>query len=88
MKFRRITKDSPMTLPLAEVVGIVLHWTAGHYRQVFHDYHFCIGPEGEILQNDADLPGTTIFHTWRRNTGTIGIAACAMAGATAFAYMG
>lgn len=81
-QFRQITTKSPLRLPKADVIGIVLHWTAGHYRQMFGDYHFLIGPEGEIYQNELASPGFPAQHTYRRNTGRIGISAMAMAGAT------
>lgn len=59
---------------------IYLHWTAGHYEQVFDDYHICIEGDGTMcLMADLD---ETLNHTWRRNTGSIGIALCCCVGAT------
>ena len=55
---------------------IYLHWTAGRYDTAFPDYHINITGDGRIL-----IPSTcfskTLSHTWRRNTGSIGIALCA-----------
>ena len=51
---------------------IYLHWTAGHYDQHFCDYHISIGQNGDImLMNDLD---NVVNHTWKRNTGAIGVA--------------
>ena len=51
---------------------IYLHWTAGHYDQHFADYHISIGQNGDImLMNDLD---NVVNHTWKRNTGAIGVA--------------
>ena len=59
---------------------IYLHWTAGHYEQTFEDYHVCIEGDGTMyLMADLD---ETLNHTWRRNTGSIGIALCCCVGAT------
>lgn len=60
---------------------IYLHWTAGRYDTAFPDYHINITGDGRIL-----IPSTcfskTLNHTWRRNTGSIGIALCACYEAT------
>jgi hypothetical protein len=78
---------------------ITLHWTVGHYFQVFPDYHFNITGDGKIWMNNLgfDESGAhraldhighgqvatvdPLSHAWHRNTGNIGIAACAMVGA-------
>ena len=54
---------------------IYLHWTAGHYGQVYDDYHLCIDQNGQTYVNCENL---TDFknHTWQRNVGAIGIALC------------
>ena len=61
---------------------LYLHWTAGHYEDVYDDYHLNIGLGGEMY-----LTCTTLTelkeHTWRRNTGSIGIALCCAADAQA-----
>ena len=51
---------------------IYLHWTAGKYETDFPEYHICITGEGKIVLMD-DLT-ETLPHTWRRNSGAIGIA--------------
>lgn len=65
---------------------IYLHWTAGryckdggraNYNQLFLDeYHIAIDKDGSIYaDNDLD---EVLAHTWRRNTGSVGITlACA-----------
>lgn len=51
---------------------IYLHWTAGRYNTDFGDYHVCIHGNGKIMLM-ADLT-ETLAHTWRRNSGAIGVA--------------
>lgn len=51
---------------------IYLHWTAGRYETDFPDYHVCITGDGKLVLM-ADLT-ETLAHTWRRNSGSIGIA--------------
>ena len=62
---------------------IYLHWTAGHYEQLFDDYHISITGDGEIFVSTDDL-SETLAHTYRRNTGSIGIALCCAYGATSY----
>lgn len=58
-------------------IMIYLHWTAGHYGQFFDDYHINIDEDGSIYISTDDLSEVK-SHTWRRNSGSIGIAlACA-----------
>lgn len=59
---------------------IYLHWTAGHYFQKFDDYHINITADGKLyLAADLD---EVLAHTWRRNSGSVGITLCCAAGAT------
>jgi len=59
---------------------IYMHWTAGKYDTLFDDYHVCITGDGSIYITGAlDEP---LAHTWRRNTGSIGITLCAAYNAT------
>lgn len=51
---------------------IYLHWTAGHYYQKFDDYHVNIDGDGNIFVSTDDL-SEVLSHTWRRNSGSIGI---------------
>lgn len=34
---------------------IYMHWTAGHYGQVYDDYHLCIDRDGKRDINDTML---------------------------------
>ena len=71
----------------AQAIGrepkIYLHWTAGHYNQMFDDYHINITGDGDIFIAADDF-SETLSHTWRRNTGSIGIALCCAVGATSY----
>ncbi len=86
MGFNKITVSNPIKLPPADVRGIFLHWTAGRHGQQFPDYHFLVDADGSVYQNNDSPPGARLEHTWHRNTGTIGIAAMAMLGATETNY--
>lgn len=59
------------------ICGIVLHWTAGSYSNTYDNYHFCITWDGEkahaIQTRSLRERGA---HTWKRNTGRIGISIC------------
>lgn len=73
--------------------SISLHWTAGDYEAVFPAYHFCLRGAAEVSvvqthdlranMRDVRLaPGAPYAaHTFGRNSWSIGIAACGMAGA-------
>ncbi len=57
---------------LGRDVKLYLHWSAGHYGQFFDDYHINIDKDGTCYittDNFADV----LAHTWKRNTGSIGI---------------
>ena len=60
---------------------IYLHWTAGHYHQKFDDYHANIDKDGRIFVSTDDL-SEVLAHTWRRNSGSVGITLDCCAGAT------
>ena len=60
---------------------IILHWSAGHYGQFFDDYHIQIDEDGGIYLSTPDL-SEVLAHTWRLNTGTVGISLCCCAFAT------
>lgn len=62
-------------------VKLYLHWSAGHYTSVFDDYHINITGDGGLVVTTDDLSETK-SHTWKRNTGSIGISMCACAFAT------
>lgn len=59
---------------------IYLHWTAGRYGQKYDDYHINIDQNGSIYVSTDDF-SETLNHTWRRNTGSIGVALCCAYGA-------
>ncbi len=65
---------------VGQIDRIFLHWTAGHYQQTFADYHINIDADGGIYLSIHDLTEPKA-HTWRQNTGAIGIAimCCAFA---------
>ena len=60
---------------------IYLHWTAGHYGQYYlNDYHVAIDYDGKIY---VDSPlDEVLAHTWKRNSGSVGITLACCAGAT------
>lgn len=58
-------------------IKLYMHWTAGHYGQFFDSYHINIDADGSIYVATDDL-SETLSHTWKRNSGAIGITlACA-----------
>ena len=60
---------------------VYLHWSAGRYDSVFDDYHINITGAGKIFVTANDLSEIK-SHTWRRNTGSIGISLCCAYDAT------
>lgn len=71
----------------ANIKRVYLHWTAGHYGQVYDDYHISIDSDGSIYlpYNCTDL-NVKRNHTYRRNTSSIAIACCGCFDATAEPY--
>jgi hypothetical protein len=73
--------------------SISLHWTAHDYEAVFPAYHFCLRGASDVMvvqthdlrANMRDLrrepSGPYAAHTLGRNSWSIGIAVCGMAGA-------
>lgn len=58
-------------------VKTYIHWSAGHYETLFDDYHINIKGDGSIWLMANSLQDV-LAHTWRRNTGSIGVSlACA-----------
>ena len=53
-------------------IKLYLHWTAGWYDNKFDDYHINIDEEGNIFITTEDL-SEVLAHTYRRNTGAVGI---------------
>ena len=60
---------------------VYLHWSAGRYDSVFDDYHINITGAGKIFVTTNNLSEIK-SHTWRRNTGSIGISLCCAYNAT------
>ena len=59
---------------------IYLHWTAGYYNSKFNEYHVNIDGAGRYwVEYDFD---TILSHTWKRNTGAVGLSLCCCAQAT------
>ena len=58
-----------------DIDSLILHWTAGHYHQVFDDYHLSVDNYGRLYAPVSDLT-EVLEHTWHRNQGTVGIALC------------
>lgn len=60
---------------------IYLHWSAGKYGTVFSDYHINITGEGIIYCTVNDL-SIVLPHTYKRNSGSIGVSLCCAYNAT------
>lgn len=61
---------------------VYMHWSAGRYGQIFEDYHICIDEDGSLYTiGDLDFDERK-NHTWKQNTGAIGISLCSCYGAT------
>lgn len=59
-------------------VKLYLHWTAGSYTAYFDDYHINISGSGQYFISTEDF-SEILAHTYRRNSGSIGISlACAL----------
>ena len=54
---------------------IYLHWTAGRYHQFFDDYHLNVDEDGQVYCTCHTLKERKA-HTYKRNTGSVGIALC------------
>lgn len=54
---------------------LYLHWSAARYDQKFEDYHINIDGSGRCWASTDDF-SETLAHTWKRNTGAIGISLC------------
>ena len=66
---------------LGRDVKIYLHWSAGRYNSKFEDYHVNIDGDGKIFLSTDDL-SEILAHTYRRNTGSVGVSLCCAYGAT------
>lgn len=59
---------------------IYLHWTAGRYNATSAHYHVNITGDGSIYVSTENL-ADVLEHTWRRNSGSVGITLCCAYGA-------
>lgn len=53
-------------------VKLYLHWSAGHYGELFDSYHINIDADGSIYASTKDLAELK-YHTYMRNSGAVGI---------------
>ena len=60
---------------------IIMHWTAGWGDSLFPDYHVSVTTDGKIYISE-DSFAERLEHTWKLNTGTVGVAMCCCVGAT------
>lgn len=60
---------------------IYLHWSAGKYKTCFNDYHINITDNGTIYISTDDF-AEILAHTYRRNSGSVGVSLCCAYGAT------
>ncbi len=84
-ELRQIASDCREdVLAAADSVGrepkVLLHWSAGHYEQLFDSYHISVDWDGRIYLSTPDL-AEVLEHTWHRNTGSIGVCLCCAFGA-------
>lgn len=63
------------------VPQLFLHWSAGHYGQPSERYHINIDYDGSVYLTVDDL-SSILQHTWKQNTGNIGITMLCCAFAT------
>ena len=61
---------------------VFAHWSAGHYGQMWDEYHICIDGDGGIFITCSALTELK-YHTWHRNTGAIGVSMMCAADAEA-----
>lgn len=54
---------------------LYLHWTAGRYHQFFDDYHLNVDQDGQVYRTCDSLMERKA-HTYKRNSGAVGIALC------------
>lgn len=64
-----------------KIKHLYLHWTAGHYGQVYDNYHINVDKDGEVYITCRELYQVKT-HTFMRNSDGIGIALCCGAGAS------
>jgi hypothetical protein len=78
-------------MPNSSMKRVVLHWTAGSYKASSLDlahYHILIENDGNLVRgthsiqdNGSTADNVYAAHTYKLNTGSIGVSVCCMAGA-------
>jgi N-acetylmuramoyl-L-alanine amidase len=78
-------------MPNCSMKRIIVHWTAGAYKASSLDlahYHILIEDDGKLVRGTHSIQdnistGDNVYaaHTYRLNTGSIGVSVCCMAGA-------
>lgn len=78
-------------MPNCSMKRIIVHWTAGGYKASSLDkahYHILIEDDGNLVKGTHSIQdnvstGDNIYaaHTFKLNTGSIGVSVCCMAGA-------
>ena len=86
-------RDWQPALPAGDLRSISLHWTAYDYTSIYPSYHYCLTGAHEIAVAATHDLGANMrdvrvgdapyaAHTSGRNSWSIGLAVCGMAGAT------
>ncbi len=78
MSYWKVTELDLAVLALearGAVDKVYLHWTAGHYGQIFDEYHLLVDADGSVYAACGSFREHKT-HTWRRNGRSIGIALC------------
>ncbi|MCL5795628.1 MAG: N-acetylmuramoyl-L-alanine amidase [Patescibacteria group bacterium] len=82
--FQELLATCPELQNQSKLTHIYIHWSGGSYSSASDHYHFNINGEGKLLQSGE--PTDLKDHTSQRNTGAIGVAVDAMAGASLECY--
>jgi hypothetical protein len=85
-------------MPSCSMKRVICHWTAGQHKASNDDrkhYHILVESDGKLMRgahsiadNMTTADGVYAAHTLGLNTGSIGIAACCMAGAVERPFKG
>jgi hypothetical protein len=66
---------------------LYLHWSAGYYGQFSSRYHIHVDFDGKLYVSTRDF-SSVLDHTYRRNTGAIGISLACCVGADTEGHWG
>ena len=50
---KKMLVENPVKITETQIKKMAKHWTAGHYGQVFDDYHLCVDQDGKHDINDT-----------------------------------